>query len=116
MQKCFQMCKKNHKYLCQCKICVKNREKTDLGNKYQTEGDGATKDDHQSHNAKLHIRLISGQKRHRSTNNAHDAHVVDAHSNVFAVIESGDANVPGLPCQETAKQLQGRTSRKVKDR
>lgn len=83
--------------------------KTDLGNEDQTECDGATKDDHQSYNAKLDIGLIPGQKRHCSTDYAHDANVVDAHSDVFAVIESRNAHIPGFPGQETAKQLQGKT-------
>lgn len=78
---------------------------TDLGNKDQTERDGAAKDDHQCHNAELDIGLVPCQKRHCSTDDAHDAHVVNTHPDVFAIVESRDAHVPGLPCQETAKQL-----------
>lgn len=85
------------------------KEKTDLGNEDQTECDGAAKDDHQCHNAELDIGLVSCQKRHCSTDDAHDAHVVNTHPDVFAVIESRDAHVPGLPCQETAKQLSGKS-------
>lgn len=78
---------------------------TDLGNKHQTERDGAAKDDHQCYNAELDIGLVPRQKRHRSTDDAHDANVVNTHPNVFAIIKSRDAHVPGLPCQETSKQL-----------
>lgn len=78
---------------------------TDLGNKDQTECDGAAKDDHQRHDAELDIGLVTCQKRHGSADDAHDAHVVNAHPDVFAVVESRDTHVPGLPCQETAKQL-----------
>lgn len=81
---------------------------TDLWNEYQTERDGAAKDDHQCHNAELNIGLVPCQKRDSSTDDAHDAHVVNAHPNVFAIIESRDAHVPGLPCQETAEQLPGK--------
>lgn len=80
---------------------------TDLGNKDQTERDGAAKDDHQCHNAELDIGLVSCQKRHSSPDDAHDAHVVNTHADVFAVVEGRDAHVPGLPCQETAEQLSG---------
>lgn len=80
---------------------------TDLGNKDQTESDGATKDDHQRYNAELDIGLIPGQKRHCSANNAHNANIIHTHPDVFAVVESRDAHVPGLPGQETAKQLSG---------
>lgn len=82
--------------------------KTNLGDKDQTERNGAAKDDHQSYNAKLDIGLVSRQKRHGGTDDAHDAHVVHAHPDVFAVVESWDANVPRLPCQETTKQLMGK--------
>lgn len=88
-----------------CTIIV--NANTDLGNKDQTEGDGATKDDNQSYDAELDIGLIPGQKRYCSTNNAHDANIVHTHADVFAVIESRDAHVPGLPCQKTTKQLSG---------
>lgn len=84
------------------------QSETDLGNEHQTERDGAAKDDHQCHDAELDIGLVSGQKGHRGTDDAHDAHVVHAHPDVLAVIEGRDAHVPGLPCQETAKQLSGK--------
>lgn len=80
---------------------------TDLGNKDQAERDGAAKDDHKGHDAELHIRLIPCQKRDGGTDDAHDAHVVNAHPDVLAVVECRDAHIPGLPCQETAKKLQG---------
>ena len=88
--------------------------KSDLGNEDQTERDGAAEDDHQGHDAELDIGLVPGQKGHSSTDDAHDAHVVDTHPDVFAVIESGDAHIPGLPCQETAKQLRGKGERNDK--
>lgn len=88
--------------------------KTNLRNKDQTEGDGATKDDDESYDAELDIRLIPGQKRHRSTDDAHDANVVHTHSDVFAVVEGRDAHVPGLPCQKASKQLCGKVGSKVK--
>lgn len=88
--------------------CLVFHTNTDLGNEDQTERDSAAKDDHKRYNAELDIGLVSGQKRHGGTNDAHDAHVVHAHPDVFAVIEGRDAHVPGLPCQETAKQLSGR--------
>lgn len=88
-----------------CTILV--NANTDLWNKDQTEGDGATKDDNQSYDAELDIGLIPGQKRHCSADNAHDSNIVHTHADVFAVIESRDAHVPGLPCQKATKQLSG---------
>lgn len=79
--------------------------KTNLRNENKTEGDGATKDDDESYDAELDIRLIPGQKRHRRADDAHDANVVHAHADVFAVVEGRDAHVPGLPRQKAAKQL-----------
>ena len=88
--------------------------KTDLGNEDQTKCDSAAEDDHQCYNAELDIGLVSGQERHSGANDAHDAHVVHTHPDVFAVIEGRDAHVPCLPCQETAKQLSGKEREKVK--
>lgn len=82
--------------------------KTHLGNKDQAESNGAAKDDDQSYDAELDVGLISRQERHRGTDDAHDAHIVHTHPNVFAVIESRDADVPRLPGQETTKQLRGK--------
>ena len=68
-----------------------------LWHKHQAEGDGAAEDDDQGHNAELHVRLVPGQEGDGSPDDAHDPHVVDAHPNVLAVIECGDADVSGLP-------------------
>lgn len=81
---------------------------TDLGNKDQAERDGAAEDDDQRHDAELDVGLVPGQEGHGRTDDAHDAHVVDAHPDVLAVVESRDAHVPGLPGQETAEQLERR--------
>lgn len=78
-------------------------QNTDLGNEDQAERDGAAKDDHQRHDAELDVGLVPCEKRHGGTDDAHDAHVVNAHPDVFAVVESRNAHVPGLPCQEAAK-------------
>lgn len=79
---------------------------TDLGNKDQTERDGAAKDDHKGHDAELHVGLVPRQKRDSGADDAHDANIVNAHPDVLAVVERRDAHVPGLPCQETAKKLE----------
>lgn len=82
-------------------------EDTDLGNKDQAESDGAAKDDHKGHDAELHVGLVPRQKRDGGADNAHDAHIVNTHPDVLAVVERWDAHVPGLPRQETAKKLEG---------
>lgn len=79
----------------------------DLGNEDQAERDGATEDDHQGHDAELHVGLVPGQKGDGGADDAHDAHVVDAHPDVLAVVERRDAHVPGLPRQEAAEKLEG---------
>lgn len=68
-----------------------------LGYKHQAEGDGAAEDDNQGHNTELHIRLVPGEEGDSGTDNAHDAHVIDAHPDVLAVVECRDADVAGLP-------------------
>lgn len=68
-----------------------------LRHKHQTEGDGAAEDYDQSHDAELHIGLVPGQEGDSGANDTHDSHVVDAHPDVLAVVESGDADVAGLP-------------------
>lgn len=98
--------------LCHCRVFQPRSHthplcpiKTDLGNEDQTERDGATKDDHQRYNAELDIGLVPRQKRHRGANDAHDSDVVHAHSDIFAIVKSGNAHIPGLPCQKAPKQL-----------
>lgn len=81
---------------------------TDLGDKDQAERDGAAEDDDQRHDAELDVGLVPGQEGHGRADDAHDAHVVDAHPDVLAVVESRDAHVPGLPGQEAAEQLERR--------
>lgn len=80
----------------------------DLGDEDQAERDGAAEDDDQGHDAELHVGLVPGQEGHGGADDAHDAHVVDAHADVLAVVEGRDAHVPGLPGQEAAEQLRGR--------
>lgn len=83
------------------------RTDTDLGHEHQAERDGAAKDDHKGHDAELHVGLVPRQKRDSGADDAHDAHVVNTHPDVLAVVERRDAHVPGLPRQETAKKLEG---------
>lgn len=68
-----------------------------LRHEHQAEGDGAAEDDDQGHNAELHVWLVPRQEGHGCPNDAHDPHVVDAHPDVLAVVERGDADVSGLP-------------------
>lgn len=74
-----------------------------LRHEHQAEGDGAAEDDDQGHDAELHVGLVPGQEGDGGPDDAHDAHVVDAHPDVLAVIECGDADVAGLPSQETTE-------------
>ena len=68
-----------------------------LWHKHQAKGDGAAEDDDQGHDAELHVRLVPRQEGDGGPDDAHDPHVVDAHANVLAVVEGGDADVAGLP-------------------
>lgn len=68
-----------------------------LGHEHQAEGDGAAEDDDQRHDAELHVGLVPGQEGDGGPDDAHDPHVVDAHPDVLAVIERGDADIAGLP-------------------
>lgn len=68
-----------------------------LRHEHQAEGDGAAEDDDQGHDAELHIWLVPGQEGDGRPDDAHDPHVVDAHPDVLAVVERGDADVSGLP-------------------
>lgn len=84
-----------------------------LWHKHQAEGDGAAEDDDQGHDAELHVRLVPGQEGDGCPDDAHDAHIVDAHPDVLAVVERGDADISGLPSQEAAEQLERRTEKGV---
>lgn len=88
-------------------VLVLARTHTDLGNKNQAERDGAAKDDHKGHDAELHVGLVPRQKRDSSADDAHDAHVINTHPDVLAVIERRDAHITSLPCQETTEKLEG---------
>lgn len=77
-----------------------------LWHKHQTESDRAAEDDDQSHDAELHIGLVSREEGHGRPDDTHDAHVVHTHPDVLAVIQGRDAHIPRLPGQETTKQLE----------
>lgn len=68
-----------------------------LWHEHQAEGDGAAEDDDQRHDAELHIGLVPGQEGNGRPDDAHYAHIVDAHPDVFAVIECRDADIACLP-------------------
>lgn len=78
---------------------------SDLGDEDQAERDGAAEYDDQRHDAELDVGLVAGQEGNGGTDDAHDAHVVDTHADVLAVVERRDADVAGLPGQEAAKEL-----------
>lgn len=79
---------------------------THFWHKHQTERDGAAEDNDQCHDAELYVGLIPGQEGHGRPDDAHDAHVVNAHADVLAVVQGRNAHVSGLPGQETPKQLE----------
>lgn len=68
-----------------------------LWHKHQAEGDGAAEDDDEGHDAELHVGLVPRQEGDGGPDDAHDPHVVDAHPDVLAVVECGDADIAGLP-------------------
>lgn len=77
-----------------------------LWHKHQAERDSAAENNNQGYDAELYVRLVASQEGHSGTDDAHDSHIVHAHPDVFAVVQSRDADVPRLPGQETTEQLQ----------
>ena len=80
--------------------------KTYLRHKDKAECNSCAEDDEQGDDEVGSIRTIFNDEGYRYSSHTHDDDVVDAHANVFGVVESRDAHMTSLPGQKTTKYLQ----------
>lgn len=89
-----------------CLLTHHRYRKPYLWDKDQTQCGRGTEDNEDRYDHKGGILLISQYKGQSGANNAHDDHVVHAHSNIFRIVQCWNAYMTCLPCQKDADRLQ----------